>query len=479
MPFLNRALIVVLMVLPLNAFAQNQPTLSLESYRNDVISKSPALEALAFSLIATKENEKAMDLATATRMDTQISAVRSSQPAMDSVPSYQGMEANTVEWGLSKQFTAGTKAKVNFKFAQNQLKQASFSALAPSSDLKIHSLTPEITVSQPLWQNWAGRSLDLKTKALNSQTDAQLFDNASKKRLITMEAELTYYRLAFARDRLAIATRTMETAQKILSFVQSRYQRNLYEKSDLLQAQALSSSRELELQGAKSEFENAGIAFNALRLIDSASVAEGLESLSNATVSDWGSPVSIAAREELKHFDAQIQSAKFASDIDKDNSRPNLDAFLSYGLRSEQKELGDSFSKVTDPYYPKTVIGLSLSMTLDRKLSESAYRASKARESALISLRDEEKKNYQTELQQLLTKHKQAVQSFRIAKQLEELQKNRLDNEQSEFRNGRSTTQQMLLSTQDLAQSELSRLQAAFEIKTTEVKLALFKEPTP
>ncbi len=57
--------------------------------------------------------------------------------------------------------------------------------------------------------------------------------------------------MVFAKERVKIAERTLATASKISDFVSTRYQQNLYEKSDYLQAGALVASRELELQAAR------------------------------------------------------------------------------------------------------------------------------------------------------------------------------------------------------------------------------------
>jgi outer membrane protein TolC len=63
-----------------------------------------------------------------------------------------------------------------------------------------------------------------------------------------------------------------------------------------------------------------------------------------------------------------------------------------------------------------------------------------------------------------------------IAKNLEEIQQAKLKNEQIEFRNGRSTTYQILMFAQDLANAELSRLKAVYDILLIDIQLGLFQE---
>lgn len=455
------------------ALAQTK-VLSLEEYRQVVRQTNHGLRKTQKELEVAKENRKSIDLATSTQLTSNATILRSKQGS-DSFPSYSAMDSEMVGVGLEQQFRFGTKAAVNFEWQKSKLYDMTPFPGVPASQVEGAQFTPSIAVSQSLWQNGFGRSLDLQDDSLRLMEEASSLAHQSQEKMASLEADLTYYRLVFARDRVTIAKRTLENAEKILDYVSNKYDKNLYEKSDLLQAQALASSRQLELQSAETELYAAAVAFNSLRGESSSVVTEATESLQSVTPAENPQHLDAMNRLELKRLDTQIQALSRSADLEEDKSKPTLDAFIKYSVKSEQEKLGDATSKVSNPYNPQTAVGLTFRMTLDRDLAETGARSARLQREALVEQMNEVKQNFNKELQTLTEKLKRATDTFKIAKRLEDLQKARVENEQREFRNGRSTTYQMLLAMQDLAQAELGRLQTAYEIKSTKVQLALYK----
>jgi outer membrane protein TolC len=118
-------------------------------------------------------------------------------------------------------------------------------------------------------------------------------------------------------------------------------------------------------------------------------------------------------------------------------------------------------------------------MALNRSLASKSVDALRLKKQALAEQRAEALTQFEKEVASLLENHRQGLMSFKIAKDLETIQRDRVQNQQKEFRNGRSTTYNMLLAEQDLNESELGRLQAAYSIKITEAQLALYKGGEP
>ncbi len=81
----------------------------------------------------------------------------------------------------------------------------------------------------------------------------------------------------------------------------------------------------------------------------------------------------------------------------------------------------------------------------------------------------------QKDLNTLLVKRKDSLATLAVAEKLEGLQRKKLANEQKEYGNGRSTTYQILMFTQDLANAELARLQALYSLKIIEAQLRMYE----
>jgi outer membrane protein TolC len=386
------------------------------------------------------------------------------------------METGALGASVAKQFSTGTQVKVSLDLTASKLKDARFDPSAAPTNVKSGVVAPTLEVRQPLWQNQFGRSIDHSRNMAETQKQSAIEEENSEKRRLRMEADLAYYALSFSRDRVAIAERNLSSSVKLADFIGDRFKKNLTERSDLLQTQALVESRKLELQMARTDLKTASIRFNSLRHTGGETVPEVVDSLSTMAIAKQPDGLSSKSRPELKMLAEQKKSLEFAAKIEEEASLPELDVFAQYGLRSEADKISSAFSDIYDPARPRTTIGLRLSMMIDRDLAGSSFRAAHFRSLALTEQLQETEAVLDRELRSLIEKYESSITAYGISSELERLQKSRVENEQSEFKNGRSTTYSLLLATQDHAQAELGRLKSAFEIKTTEIQLLTFKE---
>ncbi len=77
----------------------------------------------------------------------------------------------------------------------------------------------------------------------------------------------------------------------------------------------------------------------------------------------------VSDRAELQALKAQADAMSSLADVEDDKVKPILELFGSYGLKSQEKNLSESVSKVEDPYRPKSVVGLSFRFSLDPELT--------------------------------------------------------------------------------------------------------------
>ena len=178
----------------------------------------------------------------------------------------------------------------------------------------------------------------------------------------------------------------------------------------------------------------------------------------------------------MKRLRDTLAASELSIALEEDKTKPSLDLFGSYTLTGNRENPAEAVKNVADPYQPTSVIGLRLNMTLDRDLLKSQVEAQKVRKMALQKQYEDTERSLNKDLQGLLTKRQSATELYEISRGLEGIQRNKLENEQYNYRNGRSTTYQLLMFTQDLAQSEFNRLESAYQIAILDIQLQLFKE---
>ena len=468
----------VLLLMCLSVFAaipeQTQAqTITLEEYTRQVLDHNHALKRSSKQIEISQENIKGLGQATAPQLVSNAMIINNRRPPL-TYPTYRALNSEVFGVGLEQQFNTGTKAAVNVEWQNSTLYGMTPAPGAPSTDYNDGQFIPSISVSQSLWQNSFGSHLRLQAETLKYVESSSKFAYESQAKLIGLEAKMTYLNLLFARDRLNLTKKTLKNAEKIFDYVNSRYKKSLTERSDLLQAQALVSARRFELQRVELDVQNATTNFNYLRGQGSSTVAESTVSLRAISAEEEAEP-DLTSRPELKALEAQIQLVSVSAALEEDKAKPSLEAFVKYSMKSNHSDVAEATARLIDPYHPQTAIGVTFRMPLDGDLAQSSTRVSALQRQALVHQLEETKQAFNKDIQSLTEKLAMAKKSYAIATQLEGIQKSRVQNEQREFRNGRSTTYQNLLAIQDLSQAEIGRLQVEFEITAIKTQLALYK----
>jgi outer membrane protein TolC len=114
-------------------------------------------------------------------------------------------------------------------------------------------------------------------------------------------------------------------------------------------------------------------------------------------------------------------------------------------------------------------------MSTDRDLVQASVNSSKAKKASAEYMLEDTRRNLRSDADGLVEKQKDAQRVFDLAKALEKLQTEKLENEQKQHSYGRSTTYQLLMFSQDLAQAELARIRAAYNLQMIQAQLAQYK----
>lgn len=453
-------------------------SLTLAEYQEQVKRFSPGLAARGLAIDAAKSQVRGVDLMTAGSLSLSASKVKDEQPGEVMMPDFEQMNVQNYDLAMSKMFSTGTKAKLALKWNQTEFEKMSTNPAAPPADVKDNNFSPTLELSQSLWQNFGGRSYHLQKSAAEAGVGVRDEELKQSERSVLSEAEAAFFSYLFAKERLAIAQRTRANAEDIYKFVKQRFDQNLYEKSDLLQAEALVAARNVEVLDAEQEFHVAGFKFNSLRGDTSSEVKDEI----SGRIIDFKrklKKLDPAAKAEWRVMQAQLKSIGTSVEVEREKTKPEVELFGSYGLKSAKENLGEATSEIHRPQQPKMVVGLSFKMALDPAAVGASYESSRLSRMSLERQSDELRQGLERGLGELTSRWSGATKRYETATSLVDIQKRRLDHQQSEFRNGRSTTYQLLLSAQDLADAELSQLRSSLEVVTLQAQLAQYEVETP
>lgn len=394
-------------------------------------------------------------------------------PAPPQSPSYDEKHVGLYSAGLTQKFDFGLEAKFAYTMTKTKYDNASFS---PGVESSFWDATPHVELKMPLWGNGFGRTIQAQADVTRNQNLADQYGALANSQNLLINAEVAYWQLSTAKERVAIQEQALGAGQNIYNYVSKQKQKNLGESADVLQATALIESYKLQLQQAKNDVERAQRAFNTFLNLESTTATPSLDSVDYANLQNIVVPEARPGeRLDVKAARAQAALAKASSNLILERNKPTLDVVGGYALQGRGIEASRAFSNGSKTNHDSGYVGVMFNMPLNfSAVSDAKAGARRLRDSAEIS---EQNLLYTQDQDWVDLKQKlsESKATLKIARSMELAQKAKLENERTRLRQGRTTTYQVLLFEQDYTTAQASRIQAATQILALESQLKLYQ----
>lgn len=385
-------------------------------------------------------------------------------------------DLNTLTTGISKLTSFGTQAKLSYGYTYTYYSQF----LDPRRTFPaFYQFQTQLEVNQSLWRNGFGAESRAQQKQIEAQALASHHMESYKTSLLMAEAEISYWRLALARQSVAVQTDALDRAKKIHEWNIQRAQRNLGDQGDVIQADALVKLRTLELQSSRDEERAASRAFNLARGRAEDLVSEKLEKIDQTSIIQMRPPVRTEKRADVLAAEQQERATQSAATLAVERTLPTFDLFGSYSLNGQKTELSEAFSGSFGFDQPIKAAGLRFSAPLDfgtTRATRSGWRKEAIAAELNFQRKWLEQESEWTDLERRLS---EAKKRYYICQAIEEVQKNKLNHERDRLKRGRSTSFQVLQFEQDFSQSQLTRIRSQAEVLQILAKMKTFQAKAP
>lgn len=451
-----------------SAFAA--PGITLDQYLGEVTEKNPGIRA---SEASAKGYEGLSDSASVlttpylfgnyTNLDDRR---ETTSPTVQGTRTTQGQY--TVGLGMNTRF--GLNAKYSFNTADTEI----FNAAAVPVP-KFNTSYNKLELTQSLLKNGFGSQI-------RAQEDLQEFGNRANSynarfnalsQLVS--AENTYWRLAFARRSVEIQKDALARAQRALDWAKRRVNMQLGDKSDLLQAQASHDLRRMELSAAEEEERNAARAFNALRYVESEKVSEGLqiptieETIKAAGAQRAGTRLDIKAAEE------QAKAAAANAQLSAEAIKPSVDLFATLSWNGKDAQRPEAVKEAFKSTHSANTYGVNLTIPLDIGSMMSGVRGARyVQENAEFTL-EQQKLNETQAWSEIESRFAEARTRLNLLRTIENVQKEKYENERQRLLRGRTTTYQALAFEQEYAQTQINTLRTQNEVLQLRAQMKLYR----
>lgn len=369
------------------------------------------------------------------------------------------MKTNKYEIGLSQEFSFGVTAKLGYELTESNWVGGTF------TPTHYWDGSPKLELSVPLLSNFFGRQSKARKVIAINQRKAEKHGGLAQAKGILIEAENAYWRLSAAQENIAIQKQALSAAESIHSYVANKKAKNLGEESDVLQANALVQNYKFQVEQAENEERAAKRAFNIYLNAEVQAPVGILSSLDYPELEKVTIPSERPGdREDVLATKAQLELARASATVSHESLKPNLNLYGGYSLNGRDSDASGAWKDSHKTNKEAKYVGLRLNMPLNLSA------VSDAREGARLSVLAADLKHKHALYSQdqewfdLTEKFKDAQTTLRLARNMERVQKSKLDNERLRLRQGRTTTYQVLLFEQEYNQAQASKVRAATQI---------------
>lgn len=451
--------------------SKSQHSFSLESYLLQVKKGHKGIRASEAALTAADLKKDEANLLLTPLVFGAVQNIYDKSPTLNQA--LQGDRTNIFGYslGVQTQTDFGTTAKLSYNGAYTSLQ---------GTDLRANPMPaffdskPLLEVSQALMRNANGEEIKSNLALASAQFEATTYSERFKTKILLAQAEGTFWRLALARQIVSVQQDTLARAKKIRDWNGRRVQTRLGDRSDFLQAEAAVKFRELELQVAIDEEAAAARDFNSFRGVEDNRVSETLPPVNTTVNHELETLKPVDDREDVKAALVATKVAAANAEVGINRNRPTLDAFANLGLNGRDKEFWDATGQTMKVEHPYFVLGVRFSTSVDfetMKRVQDGY----AGDNLTAQLNYQRKREEVTrERENIIQQLRESRERLRLAKLIEDVQRDKLDNERDKFTRGRTVTYQVLMFEQDYASAQLNVLRFQTEYLRLAAQLKTF-----
>lgn len=466
MLYLNKYILLGFLVFSQSVWAQT--TMTVNEFINLAVQETEDFQAIDKSVKSLEYEIEARDLQLATNLQLDAFDTRDRKDVFANIN--RNTQSQVYGMSLSKPFSTGTSLSLRTEYE-----------IAQSDTMgQLYRADWEVALTQDLWKNGLGRSVRLRRQSDQLELENRKLNLVLQRQQLLNTVENLYWDYALIQKERAIRQDNLKRSEQILNWTNKRVRLSAARDTDLLQVQALLSSRKLEL----ADIERSAVSNKNLmdQLIPSLASknwvpdttelekARAIQSLLVGT-KPGGTPIllsSLANQFRAQQLQVQSESAQ-------DSLNPTLQLQLAHGQNGIRPDSQDAVDRALgNNKTDANRIGLIFSMNLDLGLmGKSRDSAQLAAESAALTAKrlDRTSQLSWTDLQNEIAYLQNSLQ---LSKDLFSYQKKNIDTNRRYFQQGRNTVFEFINFEITAADAELRFFRVLNQMRKAEGTARLF-----
>jgi len=460
------------------SFAQNnQPNivLSLEQYLQQVQSKNLNIIAYNQQQISNEKLAKKSQLITAIKLYGFSERSFAEQNQALQLFKYSRLYNQNNQVGLNYQSSYGFETNLNYSLNNTNYKNLILNNNNNNNPLfrRNSQATSSIELNFSLWQNFLGSKTKANISSIYNQHQFIKLNSLGLSMQEKIEAEIAYWHLFFCQKNVAIQQQALVSANKIFDYLYKKSQMNLAETNDVLQAKAMVQTKQLNLSQAKNQLNQAKIIFNQKRNLNSQEVSENISEPNIASLQNYLFESDLQKQSPQNPFllaqKNKMQANIALAEIEKENQKPMLNLYSSYtrNVAEANNKLAFNHSFNSDNRANSANIGIQFSMPINFLLVNQIIEGSEQQILAEKNQYQQQQLQYQNTWQNLNINGLALQENLKLALDILQIQKNKLNQERLLLKKGRTSTYQILMFEQDFSLAEANLWQIVYQLQQT------------
>jgi len=449
--------------------------MNLQDYLKTVQSKHKSIQAFDVQKEAADLRNVGSDIDLVPVMNAGISYLDDQSPFSQFVTlGAKRTKITDYNLGFSKKFSTGTTLGLSADAASYD-SPGLLLGNAPFSTFGTGSLG--VSLSQSLWKDFFGHGTRLRWEQQDAATTSLKGQYDLQAKVLMVNAEQAFWNYLYAIENVKISRDSLERSKKIETWTRRRVNDGISERAELLQTQALVSSRELLLIAVEDDLASAKQALRDFMELGSTdplpemagdiSQARALRSMVDGTA---GHVVALDAY--LSAIDAKANA--LTADRVEDAYRPDLVLSGSYQTHAIDTSMPRAVDKWTNTDFPTAKVALNFVYQFDTSVKDAARNAS--RKEALASKLVSERKFLESESSwvELNRHYAELTKRIEAADQVAKLQDDRAKAEANLFNKGRSITNNVVNAEEDAGTAKLNLVRLKSDQRKMEAQGRLY-----
>ncbi len=380
----------------------------------------------------------------------------------------------TITWGgsLGLQTKLRTGTNINFSYSSLNYNYVGSPLYYPPP---FYYNSPTLTLTQPLWKDfWAAYSKANEEAQVTSLKAQGLLQHFTKQQIL-FNSEMTYWKLSLYKQIVQADLDAIARTEKILKWNERRVAMNVSDKADVLESRAALKLKEFALQTDMEILRQTASQFNILRGRPG--------DLVNETLVQMDSVISGKISEEIKRTATRLDtlaaeqnaySQRARAEANLEQLKPDVSLYGTGQFSGNNSNLTTATNNSWSSNNPLYTVGLKFTLSLDRDLVDNAREGNRAAQMAADYSAARAKLELEQDWADIKKRWLDVLRRLDMAKELESLQKEKLENERVRFSHGRTTSFQVLQFEGNYSDSQLTRLRIENEAVMIKAQARLF-----